>query len=476
MFYSLFKKCYKLPASILYYGLFLAIILTGGCVSVNQSKVINANPSLQETDRQVIIRGKLLVEDQKVFNKEVIIYPEGYIQTTPGGTVIFQKQVTIFGNSQVFDPEANLEFGRNCIGNLNVTWFGARGFDREDDTQAFKAVLGYAALQDNTVNVVIPMGQYYIREQLIVENTGGLNKTINLIGEGMSNSTNQGSSLIWNGAPGGVMLLMRNNYLNVVQSLDFAAETGHDVQHNMELRYQIYQMEFRDCSFSGSAGSGSCNINLNIGESDQVSEISFHNCIFRGKTEDNTTWLTSSAVQGGKANTKNIFFDKCSFLGYTEAAINLEVVELLHVNHCTFSHNSIDMVCLLCSTLATSNYSERSNAFFMCTNSGNLAFTTLINNYFDGHPDTDLVIPNGSGSLVLINNNFGGNGGEDAVNRVQWMPKNISSVYSVGNFFRNDIPDQSPFVFPEQNPVDFHSEGDKVGKDGVSCRKWKGSQ
>lgn len=452
------------------------ILITTGCVSVHEKNGFLNNEAIHETEQQVIIKGRIEIESEKVFNKEVIIYPEAFIKTTTQGKLIFQKPVTILGTSQVFDINAHLEFGKGCVGRLNVCWFGAKGYDREDDTRAFNSTLALAGRLENSVNLLIPMGQYYISTPIVVENTNGLNKSINLIGEGMSNSTNDGSSMIWNGTPGGSMILMRNNYLNTVQSLDFAAEPGHEVQSNIELRYQIYQMEFRDCSFSGSAGKGSCNINLNSGQSDQVSEISFHNCIFRGKTDDNRTWLTESAIRGGKANTKNIFFEKCSFLGYTEAAINLEVAELLHVNHCTFSHNNIDMVCLLCSTLATSNYSERSKGFFMSTNSGNLAFTTLINNYFDGHPDADLVIPNGSGSLVLINNNFGGNGGEDSVNRIQWVPKNISSIYSLGNFFRNDNPDQSPFVFPEHNPFNFHSEGDKVGKDGGNCIKWKDSQ
>ena len=454
-------------------SLLLGLALTNGCVSLHQQNGYNSFSPLVETEQQIIIRGQIDIDDEKIFRKEVVIYPEAFIRTIGGGKIIFEKGVSILGNSQVFDIGANLVFNRNAIGQLNIKWFGARGYDQEDDTQAFTTALALAARLENSINVVIPTGQYYIREQLIVENVAGLNKTINLIGEGISNSTNQGSSLIWNGSKGGVMILMRNNYLNVVQSLDFAAEPGHEVQSNVELRYQIYQMEFRDCSFSGSAGDEAANINLNDGQSNQVSEISFRNCIFRGKTEDNVTWHTSSAIKGGKANTKNIYFEKCSFLGYTHGAINLEVAELLHVNNCTFALNTTDIICLLCSTLATSNYSEQSQSFFEGTNSGNLAFTTMLNNYFDGHPDSDNVITNGSGSLVLINNNFGGNGGVDSVNLVKWIPKNISSIFSIGNFFRNDSSVTSPFLFQGQESFDVHSTGDKMGQDGVTARKYK---
>lgn len=466
-----FIKSLYLPVACL--GLIVWLSISSGCVSMHQQNAASYASPVVETEQQIIFRGRVDIEKETIFRKEVIIYPEAFIRTKAGGKITFEKSVSILGNSQVFDTNINLVFNRNTIGHFNINWFGARGYDQEDDTPALTVVLALASRQDNSINVVVPIGQYYIREQLIVENMAGLNKTINLLGEGMSNSTNQGSSLIWNGAKGGVMILMRNNYLNVVQSLDFAAEPGHEVQSNMELRYQIYQMEFRDCSFSGSAGIEATNINLNYGKSDQVSEISFQNCIFRGKTEDNVTWLTRSAVQGGKANTKNIFFEKCSFLGYTHGAIDLEVVELLHVNNCTFALNSTDIICLLCGTLATSNYSEQSQSFFEGTNSGNLAFTTLLNNYFDGHPDSDYVIPNGSGSLVLINNNFGGNGGVDSVNLVKWVPKNISSIYSIGNYFRNDSSGMSPFLFQGHQPFDFHSVGDKIGRDGMTAKKSK---
>lgn len=468
--FQIFKNVYL---TVAYVGLVVWLSISIGCVSVHQQNLSSYSTPLVETEQQVIFRGRVDIENETIFRKEVIIYPEAFIRTKGRGKITFEKSVSVLGNSQVFDTNVNLVFNRNTIGHFNVNWFGAKGYDQEDDTPALTAVLALAARQDNSINVVIPIGKYYIREQLKVENIAGLNKTINLVGEGISNSTNQGSSLIWNGSKGGVMVLMRNNYLNLVQSLDFAAEPGHEVQSNVELRYQIYQMEFRDCSFSGSAGTEAANINLNDGQSDQVSEISFRNCIFRGKTEDNVTWQTSSAIKGGKANTKNIFFEKCSFLGYTNAAINLEVAELLHVNNCTFALNTTDIICLLCSTLATSNYSEQSQTFFEGTNSGNLAFTTMLNNYFDGHPDSDNVITNGSGSLVLINNNFGGNGGVDSVNLVKWIPKNISSIFSIGNFFRNDSSVTSPFLFQGQESFDVHSTGDKMGQDGVTARKYK---
>lgn len=435
---------------------------------------VRPSPAIVESDNMIVIRGQVSYREVITFDKEVTIYPEAYISTTGSGKIIFNKRVNVLGSSQVFDTQAQIKFSEGCIGTLNVAWFGAKGYDKGDDTRSFQKALGIASGLSNVVNIFVPIGQYYITEQLVLENTPSLNKPINLIGEGMSSSTNDGSSLIWNGNTGASMILVRNNYHNLIQSLDFAAEPGHELKHNIELRSQIYLMEIKDCSFSGSAGLGSANVNLNDGSSSQVSEISFRNCAFRGKTVDNVTWMTGSAVKGGKANTKNFYFEKCSFLGYNEAAINIEISDIVDIRNCTFSLNELDISCLLCGLLATSNYSEQSKSFLKGTNSDNLAFTTLVNNFFDGHPAEDFVITGGSGSLVIINNDFGGNGGIDSTNLIRWDSRNISSVYSVGNFFRNGTSATNPFVLSGRNAIDpdvFKSQMDKIGADGTTSRK-----
>jgi hypothetical protein len=364
-----------------------AVLLLGGCKTTKEQAgtVVNTSAEISETPTMIVLKVPVTYTGQVVFEKTVTIYPEAYISTTGNGKVTFNKGVNILGSSQVFDTDAEIEFGEGCLGTLNVGWFGARGYDREDDTDAFQKALAIASAMYNSVNVFVPIGKYYISRQLVVENRTPLNKSINLVGEAMSSSTNNGSSIIWNGTPGASMILIRNNYLNLIQSLDFAAETNREVKHNIELRPHLYQMEFRDCSFSGSAGPGSSNINLNEGSSVQVSEISLKNCLFRALTRDNKTWLTESAIKGGRANTKNFYFDKCSFLGYTVAAINIDISEIVNVNNSTFSHNQIDIVCMLCNMLATANYSEQSTSFFKSILSNNLAFTTMINNYFDGN-------------------------------------------------------------------------------------------
>lgn len=452
----------------------ILLFIMCSCVSEKKPLVKSQYTELSINERMISIRGELVIDTELVFSGNVTLYPEAFLSTTGQGKIIFKGKVNVIGQTPIFDENINLEFGEGCTGTLNVGWFGARGNDDMPDTRAFQKTMMLASTMRNSVKILVPTGKYWITETLILENQASLRKSIQVVGEGMSSSSLDGSSLVWNGPPGGTILMVRNNYNNRIQSVDFGAEAGHEVKYNVDLRSQIYLMEFRDCSFSGSAGISSSNINLNEGHSDQVSEISFENCVFRGRTFDNATWLTSSAVRGGKANTKNFYFEQCSFLGYTSAAVDIEISETVHIRDCAFAHNEVDIICLLCSILISSNYSEQSKAFFKTTTSSNVAFATLLNNYFDGHAGENFVIPGGTGSLVLINNNFGGSGGDDQTNQIRWDSRNISSVFSVGNFFRNASSSTIPFQFSEIQTTGaavLKSVMDKVGPDGVSSKK-----
>ena len=87
----------------------------------------------------------------------------------------------------------------------------------------------------------------------------------------------------------------------------------------------------------------------------------------------------------------------------------------------------------------------------------------MMNNCFYGSENNDYIITQGSGNLVLVNNNFGGMGGNDMINRVHWDSGKFSSIYSIGNYFKNDATQPIPFLVPLGNPAFIKSFGDKVG-------------
>ena len=118
--------------------------------------------------------------------------------------------------------------------------------------------------------------------------------------------------------------------------------------------------------------------------------------------------LSQSAIRGGLANTKNFYITYCSFDAYHKSAVDIRTSDILTVEGCTFSNNETDITCELGGPYINSNYSEHSNSFFTSGFSSNLAFTYLIQNNFTGNPRDGYVIRDGSGSLVLLNNNFGG--------------------------------------------------------------------
>ncbi len=427
------------------------------------------------TERMIVLDKEIVYTAETVFDKEVVIYPEAYLTTKGSGRIVFTKKVNIIGESQVFDENVNVEFRGGTISSLNPTWFGAKGYDDQDDTKALQKTFAIARAYPNSINIEIPIGKFNISQTLELGNELPNGKSINLIGKSMSSSADAGACFQWIGPSSGSILIIRNNCLSRVDGLDFTSLSDHLLKYNIELLPYDYQLTFSNCSFSKCAGSGSANINLNKGNNAQVSEIQFQNCVFRGYTDDNKTWQTESAVIGGLANTKNFVFQSCSFLGYTVSAINIDISDIVRVEHCTFALNEVDITCMLCNMFASSNYSEQSKAFFQNGVSGNPAFTTMNNNYFDGNEKDDYFIRDGSGGLILLNNNFGGNGGNDQVNKIKWDDKILSNIYSVGNFYRNNNQNNYPFVNRnEQIRQGINiSSGDKIGLDGEHVTLYK---
>lgn len=448
-----------------------------GCIfffiSCNQSKKISSQDYYTALDRVIVLNKEKRYDSATILDKEVTIYPGAFLITRGAGKIIFSKTVNIIGDSQVFDENANVIFGAATISSLNPCWFGAKGYDDVDDTEAFQKMLKIARDYPNSVSIEIPIGKFIITESLEIGNTEPNGKSINLIGRGMSANSMLGSSLVWNGLAGKSMLIVRNNPNFIIDGIGINAETNHLLKHDIELRPFINQLNIKNCSFTGCSGPESANINLNSGNDLQVSEINIENCLFGGVTYDNKTWLTESAVIGGLANTKNFYFKNCSFLGYSLGAINIHITDIMKVENCGFAFNDIDIICDLCNTMASSNYSERSNSFFKSTISQNVAFTTLMDNCFYGSENADFVIRGGAGSLVLINNNFGGMGGDDQVNKIKWDDKVISNIYSIGNFYKNGTSIMTPFYNMQNQPQSrgIHSINDMSGLEAISIRK-----
>jgi hypothetical protein len=294
----------------------------------------------------------------------------------------------------------------------------------------------------------VPAGRFYINKQMVVESKTANKVPVHIQGVGSSSNEFSGSSLIWTGDRNASMMLIRNISQATIVGLDFTSHANHQIMHNIELRPTVNQLHFENCRFNGCAGASSSNINLNEGNNLQVSEISFNNCMFRGVLVKDK--LTENAVRGGWANTKDFYFNRCSFGPYLRQAICIRTSDVLVVENCTFFENDVDIYCETCKTRAVSNYSEESAAFFEGTASSNYNATTLINNQFTGSPANGYVVRNGSGTLIMMNNNFGAGNFNSDLNRIKWFETEFNIIYSVGNVFKNASLD-SPVFFNQSN-------------------------
>lgn len=443
--------------------------LLAACTSCTPHRsLIDGLPQYQ-VDDILIFNGKVIFEDEQVIDQEVTIYPEAHIATRGSGKIVFTKRVNIIGESQVFDYQANLDFHAGTLSTLNVGWFGAKGFDGEDDTKAISKVLSLASEFAGSVNIYFPTGRYYINETIEVVPGENGRKTINLIGASMSNNSVEGASISWNGIKSATMFRFSNLNQFRIENLDFTAEPYAYVEHNLEFRPFIHQVVIRNCTFTGVQGKTSANINLNAGNNLQVSEFQFDNCTFNS-VWDSIAFTSVSAIKGGLANTKNFYIRNSSFMGYQHAAVDIEVSDVLEVRGCTFAWNQTDISCLVCGTNATSNYSEHSQAFFNANVTSNPAFTTLVNNCFSGNSQDGFVVQGGSGSLILMNNHFGASGYGPDNNKVRWAEGDQNTIYSVGNYYKNASNNEPPFrAFPDRPRVQHvESINDTGGADYTS--------
>ncbi len=412
------------------------------------------------------IKSEIIVDNIFELDSRHIIYPTAFIKTVGKGKLVVKEPISIIGKSQVFDTEINIDFKPFTISEINPEWFGAKGYDQIDDTKAFKKSLQIAKICKNSVNVIVSIGNFYISETLEIGNEVNEIKSINLIGFSMSTSSNYGSSLIWSGKVGSELIKISNLNLSKIENLDFSAQFKNALKYNIVFKPYTNQISIKNCSFAGCENVGSSNINLNIGNGDQVSEISIENCVFRSKTYDNKIWLTDSGIAGGIDNVLNFYVKNCSFVGYQKAAINIHNSSIMVVENCTFGHNDIDINCGLCGLYAVSNFSEHSKAFYKGGVSSNVSFTTLINNYYTGNNKDGYIIRDGAGSLFILNNNFGGTGYNESSNNIKWENQPFNSISSFGNFFKNTPERSNPFFNRSNEPktTDIITRGDIGGK------------
>lgn len=455
------------------YMCILGMMLSFGFSSCTK-KVYNtaSTESRYSSDRFMIIDQHILVTDEQVYDKEILLYPGAFLETTGNGKVIFNKPVSILGQYQVFAKKIKLEFKPGIVSVLNPVWFGAIGYDEEDDTEAIATLFEVVSKIPNAIRVDIPIGKFILSQQITIESTLAEKAVIHIQGISNSNTGISGSSFIWNGERSASMFKFMNVSNSIIENIDFNAIPGKYTRHNIELRPFSNQIEFQKCSFGGCAGEGSANVNLNEGNALQVSEIVFDNCTFRGVIDEEK--VTSHGVMGGWANTKDFYFRNCSFGPYAGEALKFTTTDVLMVEGCTFFGNDVDISCGTCKSYLVSNYSEGSAAFWSSTASSNFNATTMLNNQFTGVPKDEFVIRDGSGTLVLINNNFGAGNYNQEQNRIRWEENEFSMIYSIGNVYKNSNTLRTAFFNRSNKPFNvkyIESIGDLGGLLGEERKK-----
>ena len=419
---------------IRYFLVFMVVIVYFMSCKIHERGSQVSELYTKNDDRVWIVSQEQHISGTLIVDREVLIIPGGFFSSVGTGKIKFTGHVSVLGQQAIFDPELEVEFAPWTFDYISPNWFGANGSDNEDDSAPFQRMFDLIS-PGAGIQLNIPIGKYYISKQIKIIGTPGNNLAFVLHGTSTSYSGTNGSSLIWRGLEAESMFLISNTSQTIIENVDFNVSPGYVLKSNIEFRPNCNQISFRNCYFTGCSGDQSANVNLNEGSNLQVSELFFENCIFKGLYSPQQ--FTSNAIRGGWANTKNFHFIHCAFGPYRNEAIKIKTSDVLTVEGCTFYLNDIDISCETCKTLATSNYSEESGAFFMSTASANYNATTLINNQFTGKPLDGFVIRDGSGTLVLLNNNFGAGNYLPDKNFIRWEENDYNSIYSVGNVYKN---------------------------------------
>lgn len=453
---------------------FLSLLIMG-CISSKQLAGLEYEKAFA-SDEVWVISKPIYIEGEHIVDKEVVILPGGSINCKDTAHIYFKRPVVILSRSRVFSTNLIVDYLPGVFEYLDIRWWGADGMDDEDDSGAIQQVFDLASRMGSE-QIRIPAGRFLIRQQLRLTGRDSNHQSIVIQGSSISYDGQHGSTFLWDGEGGCSMVLILNTSLTSFEYIEFNSLSGKELTTNIEFRPSCNQISFRSCSFSGCTGERSCNINLNEGGSQQVSELTFDNCVFKGIY--NSKEYTRNAVRGGLANTKNFYFKNCSLGPYQQEAIHITTSDILKVEDCTFYLNDVDILCETCKTVAIGNYSEESGAFFASTASANFNATTLINNQFTGKPVDGFVIRDGSGTLLLMNNNFGGGNYLQDENKIRWEENDFNCIYSVGNVYKNSSPGHSPFynrsnqVYREDRVYSFGDLGGVLGEGRVKLRDSK---
>ena len=142
-------------------------------ISCTTKQIVN------EKNNPYEIKSELVVTDVLELTSKHVIYPSAYISTKGRGKVVVKEPITIIGKAQVFDTDVNIDFMPFTISEINPEWFGAKGYDNLDDTKAFEKVFVLAKNLQNSVNVLVSLGKFYISKTLEISNKPDLIKSIN---------------------------------------------------------------------------------------------------------------------------------------------------------------------------------------------------------------------------------------------------------------------------------------------------------
>ncbi len=296
---------------------------------------------------------------------------------------------------------------------VNVRSYGAKGDGIADDTAAIQAAINAILAKPGPV-LWIPTGTYRITDTLRVSNSQGFG----IIGEDPTTT-----SLVWDGANGGTMLVVQASSHTRIKRLTWNGAAVADTGHRYEFDGQAGYFP------TGDAEDDEVFVNLNYGV-----RVGWAAELMIDRTQFSR--ISEAGVSVENWNALDIWVRDSTFTDCRVGLTNTNLAGHFHVYNSLFQRSQeADM-----EMANTSYFSERGNtsvgsrAFFVARAIGaNPAQITLQDNLIINAQSTPIVIGN-QGPLMLFDNTFLDQNGATfpVVEANNWVP---TDVFSIGNKF-----------------------------------------
>ena len=308
-----------------------------------------------------------------------------------------------------------------------------------DNAAAFSKITTKLYEYGNTVgeklNIVLPIGVFATSETFVLQSRFSTHG-FRLTGQGRDNGGAGGTTIKYTGATTEAAIRIEDATKSVLSN--FNVLMG-EADHGILIDSFAFLIHFEDLDVSANVAGGISGIETHIENNYQISEISFTRCRIAGSQASiGDVSRLRRGIALGNANNKNFFIYNCDIL-QCDTAIYMGASQGAQIQSTRFFENDLDVYAGNTALIMSGCEGEGSGKFLYTGSGTYINGTTLNSNVWSGTTESDNLVLEGGGTLILTNNHFN----QDTC-QVKWNVANntgyvdgstSNSIVATGNYF-----------------------------------------